>query len=298
MILPVLIFACAQAAASPPQTPSLLFDQEKAWKHLIAQCDLGPRPPGSEAHKKCRDFIFAEAKKHTDKVSLQEFTHKWSRTGQSLTMWNVVAEMDFGRPKTVLLLAHWDTRPSAELDPHPAKRNQPIIGANDGASGVAVLLELMRVFKQNPPPVNVKFLFTDGEDLGPELNEMFLGAKHFASKANARDYWYGILIDMIGDKDLRIPKEPNSVYYARRLVDRFYRYAHEIGLGSTFPMTTQMPIEDDHIPLNLAGIPTMNLIDFDFEWWHTTHDTPDKCSADSLGKVGKAIESFLHSEQP
>lgn len=298
MILTVLVFACAQAPTEPAQNPATLFDRERAWKHLIAQCDFGPRPPGTEAHKKCRDYIVAEAKKHTDKVILQEFTHKWSKTGETLTMWNVVAEMNFGKPKTVLLLAHWDTRPFADWDPDPAKRNQPILGANDGASGVAVLLELMRVFKENPPPVNVTFLFTDGEDLGPDLNEMFLGAKHFVTRVNPRDYWYGILLDMIGDKDLKIPKEPNSIYYARSLVDRFYRHAHEIGLGSTFPMTTQSPIEDDHIPLNLAGIPTMNLIDFDYEWWHTTHDTPDKCSPESLGKVGRAVESFLRAERP
>jgi Zn-dependent M28 family amino/carboxypeptidase len=240
----------------------------------------------------------AEAKKYTDKVSLQEFSHKWSRTGKELTMWNIVAEMNFGKPKTVLLLAHWDTRPSAEYDDDPSKRNEPIIGANDGASGVAVLLELMRVFKENPPPVNVTFLFTDGEDLGPELTEMLLGAKHFAKLANPKDYWYGILLDMIGDKDLRIPREPNSVYYARSLVDRFYKHAHAIGLGETFPNVAGPWIEDDHIPLNQAGIPTMNLIDFDYEYWHTTHDTVDKCSPDSLGKVGKAVESFLRAERP
>jgi Zn-dependent M28 family amino/carboxypeptidase len=277
---------------------SLLFNGDKAFSLLTAQCDLGPRFPGSEAHVKCRDWIASEAKKYTASVRFQEFKHLWTKTGKPVTMWNVIAEMNFGAPDTVLLLAHWDTRPSAEYDPDPSKVNTPIIGANDGASGVAVLLELMRAFKEKAPPVNVTFLFTDGEDLGPDLDQMFLGAQHFATTANLKDYRYGILLDMIGDKDLVIPKEPNSQYYAGDLLNRFYRNASRIGLGATFPNRTGPTIVDDHIPLNEKGLPTIDLIDFDYLPWHTTSDTVDKCSADSLRKVGTAVESFLRTDKP
>lgn len=298
----LLVGACSPRsnAQSPPvsREPATLFDGAKAYALLQAQCDFGPRPPGSEAHIKCRDWIIEQAKKCTDRVKTQEFVHTWSRTGKPVTMYNIIAEMNVGSPKTVLLLAHWDTRPTADYDPEPSKRNRPIIGANDGASGVAVLLELMRVFKEKPPPVNITFLFTDGEDLGPNLDEMFLGASHFAKNAKAKDYAYGILLDMVGDKDLVIEKEPNSVFYARTLVERFWKHAKDIGLGFVFSDEMQGAIADDHIPLNEAGIPTIDLIDFDYWPWHTTHDTPDKCSAESLGYVGKAVESFLRAEEP
>jgi len=244
-----------------------------------------------------RDWLVAQAKQYTDKVSIQEFQHTWSTNGKTLKMYNVIADMDFKAQKRVLLIAHWDTRPTADQERDPAKRNQPILGANDGASGVAVLLELMRAFQKKPPPVNITFLFVDGEDLGPQSDDMFLGAKHFAKNANPRQYAYGILLDMIGDKNLRIPKESFSVYYAFSLVERFYAHAAKIGFAKYFPNSSQSWISDDHVPLNEAGIPTIDLIDFDYPYWHTLEDTPDKCSADSLSVVGRTVESFLRSEK-
>ncbi len=244
-----------------------------------------------------RDWLVAQAKKHTDSVRTQELSHVWSTTGKTVKMFNVVADMEFGAKKTVLLLAHWDTRPTADEDTDPAKRKKPILGANDGASGVAVLLELMRAFKEKPPPVNVTFLFTDGEDLGPDLDEMFLGAEHFAKSAPPGRYAYGILLDMIGDKNLVIEKEQYSIYYARNLVDRFWLNARRIGLSRHFPDRSGTWIADDHLALNARGIPTIDLIDFDYPYWHTTADTDDKCSAESLEVVGRAVESFLRNEK-
>ncbi len=238
----------------------------------------------------------AESKKYTDKVVKQEFSHKWSANGFDVKMTNVIATMDFGAKKTVLLLAHWDTRPTADQEWESRDAQKPVLGANDGASGVAVLLDLMRAFKETPPPVNVIFLFTDGEDLGPGLDEMFLGAAHYAKNLPTPKPNYGILLDMIGDNDLRIPVEPNSLDAAPDLVKRFYANAKAIGLGATFPTEQQGSIYDDHLPLIAAGVPTMDLIDFSYPHWHTLADTVDKCSAESLGKVGKAVESFLRKE--
>lgn len=297
--------ACAstgKGAGTPSQghetaSETLHFDGTKAYALLKAQCDFGPRYPGSEAHKKTRDWIVAQAKQYTDKVETQEFTHEWSVTKSKVTMWNVVATMDVGAKTTVLLLAHWDTRPTADMEWDAEKQKKPIVGANDGASGVSVLLELMRAFKQTPPPVNVTFLFTDGEDLGPEINEMFLGATHFAKNMKRGAYSFGILLDMVGDKDLEIPIESYSQYYARSVVERFYRNAALLGYSKQFPRQAQGQVLDDHLPLNEAGLPTMDLIDFQYPYWHTLDDTPDKCSAESLAIVGRAVESFLRKER-
>jgi Zn-dependent M28 family amino/carboxypeptidase len=210
-------------------------------------------------------------------------------------MWNVVSEQNWKDAKVrVVLLAHWDTRPYADQDWDPENRNKPILGANDGASGVAVLLELMRAFKETmPPDVGIQYLFTDGEDLGPGLEEMFLGARAYVRDLKAPKPDYGILLDMIGDKNLEVPMDPQSLRYARPIVMALYKHAAEIGLGRTFPRFEGPLIEDDHIPLNQAGLKTIDLIDFDYPAWHTAADTVDKCSAESLGKVGKLLESFL-----
>lgn len=291
--------ACSQTLGTALQEKPVesYFDGERAFALLKAQCDFGPRYPGSDAHKKMVVWLVAEARKYTEDVTVQSFTHKWSVTQETLSMWNVIAKMDFGKARTILLCAHWDTRPTADEESDPAKAKKPILGANDGASGVAALLELMRVFREKPPNVNILFVFFDGEDLGPSLSEMFLGAKWFAKNLPKPKPEWGILLDMVADKDLRIPKEPNSAYYAPTLLDRFYAHAKAIRLEKYFPNEYGPIIEDDHIPLNRAGIPTIDLIDFDYPYWHTLEDTPDKCSPASLRIVGMAVESFIRLER-
>jgi hypothetical protein len=277
-------------AAAPVETK---FDENRAWKFLVDQVEIGPRFPSSPGHLKCRDYIRAEAAKHADRVTLQPFSHQWSRGGR-LEMWNVVAEQNWQNAKVrVLLCAHWDTRPSAEMDPDPTKRAKPILGANDGGSGVAVLLELMRVLKGLHPDLGIQYVFFDGEDLGPSLDEMFLGATHYAGRRDIPRPDYGILLDMVGDKDLRIPREPNSDYYAPAVMDALYAHAKTAGFEKTFPNVLGPEVIDDHIPLNRAGIPTVDLIDFTYPAWHTHQDTLDKCSAESLGIVGRFLETWF-----
>ncbi len=297
--LAAFVAGCVAASSSSPEVVDIpiLTNGEKAFTLLKQQVAFGPRYPGSEGHRKCLDWIIAEASKYTDKVEKQPFSHTWSANGFDVKMTNVIATMNVGAKKTVLLLAHWDTRPTADQEWDSRDAKKPVLGANDGASGVAVLLDLMRAFKETPPPMNVIFLFTDGEDLGPGLDEMFLGAAHYAKNLPNPKPTYGILLDMVGDKDLRIPIEPFSAEKAPDLVKRFYAHAKQIGLETTFPNELQGSIFDDHLPLNDAGVPTMDLIDFTYPSWHTLSDTVDKCSADSLGKVGKAVESFLRNEK-
>jgi glutaminyl-peptide cyclotransferase len=266
----------------------------------MTQVEFGPRVPGSQGHLQCRDWIADEMKKHCENVRLQEFTHTWSKNGQKLTMWNVIGEQNWKDAKVrILLLAHWDTRPYADQERDASRAATPIVGANDGASGVAVLLELMRSTKDRlPKDVGVMYLMTDGEDLGPALDEMFLGAAFFAKNMPNPKPDYGILLDMVGDKDLEIPVERNSYAFAPDLIKAFYQHAKDIGLEKTFPYVQGQWIEDDHIPLNRAGLPTIDLIDFTYPYWHTLEDTPDKCSPASLGKVGKAMETWLLKNPP
>lgn len=265
----------------------------------MKQCEFGPRNPGSAAHKKCRDYIQDELKKNCENVRLQELSHKWSVDGKTYTMWNILGEQNWKDAKVrVVLLAHWDTRPDAPQEMDSEKAKKPILGANDGASGVAVLLELARAMKDKlPKDLGILYLMTDGEDLGPDLDEMFLGAVHFSKNLPKPKPNYGILLDMIGDRSLSIPVEPNSYAAAQDIVQQFYRVARSAGFKDAFPSTFGPSISDDHLSLIEAGVPTMDLIDFDYgpnhSWWHTHEDTVDKCSANSLGTVGKAMEAWL-----
>ncbi|MEZ0325024.1 MAG: M28 family peptidase [Fimbriimonas sp.] len=281
-----------------PAPVSVVFDQGRAWNDLLKQLSFGPRMAGSAGQIKGRDHIVEELKLSCQNVRTQELTHLWSRGAKRMTMWNVVGDQNWANAKTrILLITHWDTRPTADQEWDAAAAKKPIMGANDGASGVAVLLELARVLKQTlPPDVGVTYLFTDGEDLGPSLSEMFLGAVHFTKNMPKPRPDYGILIDMIGDKNLEVPMEPNSAKYAPELLKALYEHAEKIGLGKTFPKITGPEIEDDHISLNKAGLPTIDLIDFDYEHWHTLGDTVDKVSADSLGKVGKLLQTWLEQK--
>lgn len=290
MVNSLLICALALSGA---QTSN--FNAERAFSDLKKQVDFGPRVPGTEGHDKCQEWLLNEAKSSADNARLQEFEYDWVFGRKKLKLANVIAEQNWDKAKVrILLIAHWDTRPFAteELDSEKAK--QPIAGANDGASGVAVLTELMRTLKGKlPPTVGVQYLFTDGEDVGPDLEEMFLGAIEFAKNIGKPKPDYGILLDMIGDKDLTVPVEPNSRSYAPTLIAALYDHAAKVGLGDTFPKMLGPTISDDHLAINAGGVPTIDLIDFDYPAWHTLKDTVDQCSAESLGKVGKLLETWI-----
>lgn len=290
----ILFFSVSFSSSSAFGSGPVKFDSGKAWGLLTKQVDFGPRVPGTPAHINCRDFLRSELEKSCDHVRLQEFSHRWSSSGQGVTMWNIVGEQNWKDAKVrVALFAHWDSRPTADQETDESLKKQPIPGANDGASGVAVLLELARSIKDSHPGVGIMYVLTDGEDLGPGLNEMFLGATAFARIMSKPKPTYGILLDMIGDKDLRVPMEPNSQYYAPDLTRALYRHAATVGLKDTFPAVMGPEIEDDHLAINQAGVPTIDLIDFTYAPWHTLSDTTDKCSAESLGKVGKLLETWL-----
>ncbi|MEW5799473.1 MAG: M28 family peptidase [Bacteroidota bacterium] len=274
------------------------FDGTKAFAYLTAQTDFGPRNPNSTGHRKCLQYLTDELNKFSGNVTQQSFTIQGYN--ETLKLTNLFASFNPDLKKRIILLAHWDTRPRAEEDANPANRNIPILGANDGASGVAVLLELARMFKNTPPPIGVDILFTDGEDYGDSKKDgnnglYSLGAKHFA-KMKSQHYspQFGILLDMVGDKDLQIPLEQHSMQYAPQVLNLIWNTAEEIGVPNFVNIPGEFVV-DDHLPLNEVGIPTVDIIDFQYPHWHTLQDTPDKCSPQSLEAVGSVLTALIYT---
>lgn len=276
---------------------ALPFNAKRAYDDLIAQCALGPRTPGSQVHKKTADLLAGRLRKLADLVYVQRFLHVDSKTDSSIALTNIIASFNLSQTERILLCAHWDTRRFADRDPDPAKRKLPILGANDGASGVAVLLEVARCIREKPPSSGVDIVLFDGEDYGEEgnLDEYFLGSRYFAqSKRGVYHPKFGILLDMVGDRDLDIYVEYNSEINFPSFVRNVWSTAAQLGIREFHPQT-KYRVEDDHIPLIENGIPCIDIIDFDYPYWHTLSDTPDKCSPESLKKVGDVVLRVIYT---
>lgn len=281
----------ADFSVSTARQATATFDAKRAFAALEKQCEFGPRPPGSAAHRETQNYLFAELQKYANSVALQPLVYK-SETA-TLHLNNILAE--FGPPKaeTLLLAAHWDTRPFADHDPKPENRDTPILGANDGASGVAVLLEIARVLKAHPPPKRVVIVLFDGEDYGRSTDDMFIGSRFFAKNLGKWKPDYGILLDMVGDKDLTLPMEGYSWHTNRAFTEAIWNRAAHLGLGA-FQKRLGDPIMDDHVPLIKVGIPMVNIIDFNYPYWHTIEDTVDKCNSKSLEIVATLVISIIY----
>lgn len=275
------------------------FDKHHAFMYLQKQCAFGPRIPGTKGHSVCLKFLVGELKKATPHVAEQSFLGSVPLEKKSARLTNVIASFELSKKPRVLLCTHWDTRAHADLDPIPLNRKKPVPGANDGASGTAVLLELASIFQKNPPPVGVDLVFFDGEDNGLEgnISTWCLGSRYFAntfySQKPIPSHQYAILIDMIGDRDLLIPIEMNSKRYAPELVEKIWQKAKILGF-SAFSFSQIHEVIDDHLELLKIGIPAADLIDLDYPYWHTTQDTPDKCSPESLYIIGTLLLHLVY----
>ncbi len=296
------------AASQKPQAEAPVtipaFSGRDAFAYLVRQTSFGPRNPGSKGHKDCLDFMTATLQGFADDVRLQQFTQA-GYNGEILRLTNVIASFKPEATARILLCAHWDTRPRAEHDPDRSRRNQAILGANDGASGVAVLMQIASLLKSVRPKIGVDLVFFDGEDYGTEGDQAnyLLGSRHFAK--NLPDHYlprFGVLLDMVGDTNLELPKEMHSVRYAPDIVDLVWGKARELGV-SQFLDSPGEEVLDDHVPLNEAGIKTIDLIDFNYpdqsnRYWHTHADTPEHCSAESLEAVGMVLTHVLYTQRP
>lgn len=314
VIIVLCISNCTREAQSPKRQQQVSpkgsnqiipkFDGQRAFEYLKAQTDFGPRDPGSKGHKLCMEYLYNELKQFSDEIQLQKFSHI-GYNGKNLQMANIIASFNTSSSERILLCAHWDTRPRADREPDPKKRHIPILGANDAASGVAVLLEIARLIKNNPPQVGIDIVFFDGEDYGEEgdLKNYLLGSKYFSKNLPLKTIpIFGILLDMIGDKNLEIKREGYSLRFAPDIVDLVWSTAHNLSIHQ-FVFENQDEIIDDHLPLNQNGIKTINIIDFNYpddshRFWHTLEDTPDKCSPESLEAVGTVILHVIYNYSP
>lgn len=301
MVLP-LLFGCSEGggatggAAAGVDRPD--FDGAAAYQLLERQVAFGPRVPGTEGHARQLEWMREWLSQRADTLIEQPFTHVTQR-GDTLRLTNLLARFQPDATDRVLLLTHWDTRPWSDQAQDPAERIVPIPGANDGASGTAVLMHLAELFQRQPPPIGVDLLFVDGEDYGPEIEDMLLGARYFA--ANQPEGYrplYGVLLDLVGDVDPRFPVEGYSADYAPEVVQRVWGVARDLGYSDVFPNVRGGHITDDHVPLNEAGIRTIDIIDFEYgpgnSYWHTPRDDLANTSAETLGIVGEVVAELVY----
>jgi glutaminyl-peptide cyclotransferase len=300
LALPLLLLpGCrSRSESAVPTAVHSSFDGSAAFAMLQAQCDLGVRPPGSAAHEKCKAYILSQLTPFADKVTTQTFLYHDSDRHVTLHLTNIIGVINPNAKKKICLFTHWDTRPTADQDLD--HKDKPIMGADDGASGTATLLELARVFHAKRPTVGVVLLFVDGEDWGPGENRMYLGSIFFAQNPGIYKPDYAILLDMIGQKNLVVKREFYSQQVHPELNDKVWNAAQALGYSQEFPPdpnALQGPIGDDHQPFNNAGIPAIDLIDFDYPYWHTLQDTPDKCSPQSLKVIGDVMAKVVDDEK-
>ncbi|MDO9548897.1 MAG: M28 family peptidase [Candidatus Marinimicrobia bacterium] len=278
------------------------FDGERAFTYLREQCDIGYRHPGSPGHRQALDYYRDFFSELADTLILQTFTQDIPAEDISFKLTNVIAGFNPDGQNPLLIGAHWDTRPRADHDPDPQKRSSPILGANDGASGVAVLMHLGELLRNKQPDRAIYLVLFDGEDYGysGSLDYYCMGSEYFAKNLPIPKPAEAIIIDMIGDKELNIPIERQSYQSHPELVKALWGLAKKRGY-SEFQHKFGGYIHDDHVMLiEHAGIPSVDLIDFEYpnryqNFWHTTMDTPDKCSPRSLEVVGQVLYDYIYT---
>lgn len=287
--------------------PKPTFDGERALADIERQVAFGPRIPGTEGHAQAKTFFVERLGRYADQVSEHTFdyvdAHDSTKTYPAA---NIIASFNPSETRRVKLSAHWDTRPFADHDPNPANQDKPVPGANDGGSGVAVLLEMARLFGEQRPQIGIDIILFDIEDLGDDLepddttsvrNNFAIGSARFVEDYPDYRPAYGILLDMVCDKNLRIPKEGFSVQRANRIVEMVWDAADRVGADAFLDQVGQA-VTDDHVPFLEKGIPVIDLIHTPFvPYWHTIADTPDKCSAASLQQIGDVLVEVVYNER-
>ena len=296
-----------------PVGPTFMADS--AFLFCQKQCDFGSRSMNSEAHEQCGEWIASKFRAYGMTVTEQRASLK-GYDGTSLKATNIIASYLPAQTDRILLCAHWDSRPWADNDPDEANWKKPVMAANDGASGVAVMLEIARLLAGDSLKLGVDFVCFDAEDWGiPQWSEAedpgntwALGSQHWAAncpKQQAKNYRFGILFDMVGGQGAQFYQEQVSLYYARNVVDKVWRAAQVVGFGSFFPMNEGVGITDDHVPVNkTAKIPCIDIIPYypDCQQssfgptWHTVNDDMDHIDKNTLQAVGQTVVQVLFSE--
>jgi glutaminyl-peptide cyclotransferase len=301
--------AWSQRAVGPFDAKKNPLQIDRAFGYLKDVCAIGPRVSATPGMVQQQELIKTHFEKLGAKVSLQEFTARHPETGKTVKLANQIVEWHPDKKDRILLCCHYDTRPFPDREPDVARRRDPFIGANDGGSGVAMLMEMGHHMAGLKSKYGVDFVFFDGEELvyddAGRMDPYFLGSEHFAREyavnRPAHKYRWGVLVDMVGDKDLLMYREVNSMAWTdtRPLVLDIWRTAQTLGVKE-FAHVTRHEIRDDHLALRNTGkIPTCDIIDFEYptargpNYWHTTKDVPENCSGESICKVGYVLLEWL-----
>ena len=310
MLAALILFATVSGCDSIERFrgPKTAFNGDSALAYARTQVAFGPRVPGTNSHREAGDWIVAQLRTRADSVEEQKWVHVTQR-GQSLAMRNIIARFRPALEQRVLFITHWDTRPTAENDRNLGARSRPIAGANDGASGVGLLVALADALTKTPPTVGVDLLFVDGEDYGDfedasdttKNKDVLIGSQYFArTMPPGYKPIYGVVWDMIGDAALQVFQEGYSVNAAPEVVSRVWGVAKELGYEKHFIPETRPAITDDHLPFIRKGLRVIDVIDIDYcadggtscggdatrNLHHTHGDTIDRLSARSLQIVG------------
>ena len=322
-ILAMVLMSCGQTSKPTTTTSQLtaqadqsnpFFNADSAYNYIETQVSFGPRVPNSAAHRACGTYLANQLKLFGAKVIEQEMSVT-AYNGTVLQTKNVIGSYNPTAKKRVLLFAHWDTRPYADKDADEANHNRPIDGADDGGSGVGVLLELARQFGKKAPEVGVDIIFFDAEDYGiPDFytgvqvkDTWCLGTQYWAENPHQSGYRasYGILLDMVGSKNAAFFKEQGSMRYAPNIVDKVWSKARSLGYGKYFINALGGEFIDDHLYINEGcNIPCIDIINNDPDsetglgyYWHTMDDTMKNIDKETLKAVGQTVLEVIYNEK-
>ncbi|MFZ1618878.1 MAG: M28 family peptidase [Flavobacteriales bacterium] len=323
LLLAAIIGSCKQPATKPSNTDptppekvkyqAATFNEDSAYFFVKEQVRFGPRVPNTPSHEKCALWLESTMKKYTKDVLVQKFTAK-AYNGTVLNLKNIIASFNASNSKRILLCAHWDSRPYADNDPDSTQHKHSILGANDGASGVGVLLEIARQMSKKTPDVGVDIILLDGEDYGaPQSanyqgqNDWALGAQYWANNPHSPAYFahFGILLDMVGGENAVFTLEGTSLHYAQDIAHRVWSIAADIGHSGYFSTEETQPITDDHLYINqIRQIPTIDIIQHDpttnsgfYKYWHTVKDDMAGISKPTLLAVGQTVLTVIYAEK-
>ncbi|MFA8450762.1 MAG: M28 family peptidase [Bacteroidales bacterium] len=291
------------------------FNVDSAYNYMAKQISFGPRNPGSKGRDECAIWLLQKIKNYADTAFFQEFkTRSWE--GNIFDGKNIIASFNPEKKRRLLLSAHYDTRPYSDQDPDKANYNKPLDGANDGASGTGVLLEIARILKTKKANIGIDIIFWDMEDYGPpswtsipeEDRFWALGSQYWANNPHKQNYnaKYAILLDMVGGENNVFPREYFSQEFAPEILDYIWDIAAEIGYSNYFVNEEGLAVNDDHLPLNnIAGIPTIDIIGMDkskgyytfYKYWHTQNDKLDNISKKTLNAVGQVVTTVVYKEK-
>jgi glutaminyl-peptide cyclotransferase len=296
-VLPVVLALSTLACRDKPKPPQE-FNGTAAFSYIQTQVGFGPRIPGSKPHRAMGDWLDSVLRQRADTLVVQSWKHVTAH-GDTLPLRNFIARFNPVADKRLLLLAHWDSRPVSD-SPRSHDSTKAVLGANDGGSGVALLLGITDVLKRSPPGAGVDLLFVDGEDYGDFTNapnDVLIGSRYYAAnQLPGPKPLYAVLFDLIADKDLQIYQEGNSLVGAPEVVELVWDTAKDLGYAGYFISSPRHTLIDDHLELQKAGIRAIDVVDFDYPSWHTTEDTIDKVSAGSLQVVGDVAVALIRRE--